>query len=56
MSIAGNWRERHPREKGGPVRVFVLVLMLAVVVFMILNARSLARGFTALTTPPAEQE
>lgn len=56
MSIAGGWRERHPRERGGALRVVVLVLMLAVVVFMILNAESLARGFTALTTAPSEQE
>ncbi len=55
MDISSEWRNRHPRPSGTPVKVVALVLILALVVFMILGSGTLADGFTALVSQPSSE-
>lgn len=51
MDITSEWRNRHPRAPGGPGKVLVLILILALVLFMIFKSDMLSSGFTALVSP-----
>ena len=50
MSLAGDWRERHP-SPGGRGRLFFYLFLLAFVILVIIKADTFVSGFTRIFFP-----
>lgn len=47
MSLAGDWRERHP-SSGGKGRLIFYLFLLAFVIFMMLKSETFVSGFNSI--------